>query len=91
MAISQKEYRFKVGDICEFKIAIERRTKLEHAVNIKLVKTHSEYLKECVSSALSNSECKVEVHHGIISESNLHGSAKGGRRKSQILSCQWGS
>ena len=77
----QKEYRFKVGDICEFKIAIEKRTKLEHAVNIKLVKTHSKYVKECVSSALSNSEFKVEVHHGIISESNLREMQKGSRRK----------
>ena len=77
----QKVHRLKSGDICEFKIAIEKRTKLEHAVNIKLVKTHSNYVKDCVSSALRSSEFKVEVHHGIISESNIQRSTKGGRRK----------
>ena len=50
--------RLRRGDVCEFTIGIEKRTDLEHAVNIKLLKTNAEYVKEYIASKLKGSNKK---------------------------------
>ena len=64
----EKPLRLRRGDVCEFTIGIEKRTDLEHAVNIKLLKTNAEYVKEYIASKLKGSNKKEKVYHGIIND-----------------------